>query len=193
MSTNPTLTSWEVEEFISELQQRPRRWLGKDKLWIRRRNGENEFAIKFINGLPHDMSTLYIKVLNGQDEQQVQRYVEWLLSKFTGHKDRKTLEQYLSLELPGCSKETIERISRNIHRPEGLDLEVEKFLYNVGTFVAVDTSPSERVTEKVDACEGHGGDDLVKGDILPRAGSNPAPLTPQRTLSRYLQNLTRKR
>lgn len=108
-----TLTRWEVEEFVEQALQRPTLWMGKDILWVRRRHGVNKLALKFVNGLPNDMSTLYVRVLDPtESEAEVERYVDWLLSKFTSYAWRMRVEEILLQE--GVADEHVALIARRI-------------------------------------------------------------------------------
>lgn len=90
------LTSWEVEDLIDQISIRPATWFGKDKLWVRRRSGKNQLALKIVNGQPEGMSELYVRVLDPESSlEEIERYVDWLLRVFTGYDRRKAIEAYL--------------------------------------------------------------------------------------------------
>lgn len=101
-----TLTSWEVDEFVGEVSIRPTMWLGKARLWVRRRFGEHQFAVKFV--LEGTLYRVYVKTLSTQTQEEAERYVEWLVNKFTSYSDRKRVERLLTYHLNNGKVDVVE-------------------------------------------------------------------------------------
>lgn len=110
------LTSWEVDEFIGEVSIRPTMWLGKAKLWVRRRAGEHQFAVKFVEEEPSRFR-VYVKTLSTQTQEEAERYVEWLVNKLTSYGDRKRIERILLRSLRSGESLNIEELAIEITKP----------------------------------------------------------------------------
>lgn len=165
MAHHRQLTSWEVEEFVEEVSIRPVLWFGKGHLWVRRREGEHQFAVKFVHREDHkDLYTAYVRVLNEQPQEEVDRYVDWLLTRLTSLGERLRIQSYLGRRLFGWDEggsADFEEMAIEICRPHGVQpAEVEE--------------PS--VCVEVEAQE-------------PSRESTPPALAPTVRRSRYLQNL----
>lgn len=111
------LTSWEVDQFIEEVSIRPTLWLGKERLWVRRRFGEHQLAVKFIS--EQTLFRAYTKTLSTQTQQEAERYTEWLVTKFTSYGDRKRVEGVIlsHLERWEGDRTKIEELAIEIMRP----------------------------------------------------------------------------
>lgn len=128
-----SISSWEVGEFIEQVQLRPTIWFGKDMLWVRKRDGENELAVKFVRdeGVKRsvaEMCNVYVKPLSGGEGEiavdAAERYVEWLLLKLTSFGWRTKVEQMLreTLKVRGVSEDEISELALRITAPENFSL-----------------------------------------------------------------------
>lgn len=119
-----SLTAWEVEEFVEEVSIRPVLWFGKGHLWVRRREGEHQFAVKFVKQSDHkDLYTVYVRVLNVQPQEEVDRYVDWLLTRLTSLGERLRIQRYLEHRLIGWDEggsTDFEEMAIEICRPHGV-------------------------------------------------------------------------
>lgn len=99
--TLPTCTPWEVEEFIEQMLLRPGLWFGKNKLWVRKVEGQNAFAVKFVNSLPDNMYAVHVKHLGHVEytQETAEEYTCSLLERFTSYGERKKIEDYLTASI----------------------------------------------------------------------------------------------
>lgn len=183
------LAEWEVQEFIEQVQVRPSLWFGKDRLWVRKKEGQNLFAVKFVNGIMAypvhapvgkiSLSSVIVKPLGSTPVAQevCDLHVKWLLSKFTGYGWRKDLETYLGLRLAGWDEGNVDDI-RDIALVATMPSSFAESSVTVTT--AIPTIPAERKQYHVDTdavTESEGSSDAQ------------APKTYVAPKSRYLQNL----
>lgn len=95
-----TLTCWEVEQLVDELSVRKRLWYGHDRLWVRRRDGNNFFALKLVNGLPDGLSAVYVRPMSdGATQDECERYVRWLIDRLTTYPFRMQVQQLLESQV----------------------------------------------------------------------------------------------
>lgn len=156
------------------MQIRPVLWLGKDLLWVRKREGHQHFAVKFVEALPdYRIEMRYdvvVKPLGTCSPAEAEKHVEWLLRKFTSYGWRQRVEEYLRIRLVGWDEgntDDIAEMARVICRPEG---HVQEPITQI-SYVPEREVPQYRVTDAPLA-------QLDSSDAIPK---------PRR--SRYLENL----
>lgn len=111
------VTHWEVEEFVEQMSVRTSLWFGKERLWIRRFQGENLYAVKFVNGLPRDMSTAHAKGLGQLSDEEARKRLERVLLEFTSYSERLRVRAILERKMP---KPLAEMLSWEICNPSAV-------------------------------------------------------------------------
>lgn len=102
------------------MEIRPKLWLGKDRLWLRKRDGQQHFALKFIPCEDNrELSSMVVKALGECTQSAAEHHAEWFIRRFSQYAWRTQIEVYLTGRLATESPYSIAEMAMECTRPDG--------------------------------------------------------------------------